>query len=178
MEKFAQGRERQQRKKRNVLIGVGAALAVIAVLCLWYTRPQKLTQVLDGRKPVRLSACLSDENPIVEDNGRVTANIDTWLLNGVEEGDAALDGIWLVLDDAVCRASLRSLIPRGSYDFNAPGVILLSFVWEDQSYRSLNLGSGGELTVASDTGWDIYRVDPAVFDALAAVIQAYGEFQK
>lgn len=32
--------------------------------------------------------------------------------------------------------------------------------------------------MGSDIGWDIYHVDPAVFDALAAVIQEYGEFQE
>lgn len=174
-ERYAEKQDKLRQKRRKRIAAAAAVVAVIALFCLWYTRPQKLLEVLGVGEPANLAGSVSDMTPVIDENGYVNSSIASWTLNGVEAGDPAMEEILSALENATCQASLRSLIPRGStYTSESSGFLLMGIVWEDGSYSSFDLASNGELIIGSDIGLDIYKCSPALFDALAAAIQTYG----
>lgn len=97
-------------KKRNWLIAAGAALAVIAAFCLWYTRPLTFEQLcpgLDREKGDMLSA--SYNAAVTHPDGKVDTGFGS--LNS-EKDSPILGELFQILDRYTYRRSLTSFLPR------------------------------------------------------------------
>lgn len=175
-------RKQQRRKKRNAITGAALVLAAIALFCLWYTRPRKLAALLGGWSPDNMAAAMMDLAPIVSEDGEVKSNIDIWLLNGVAAGDPAMEDIWSALENATCRARLRSLVPVlqdgfESYD-GISGQVSFIFVLDKDESSSFNLMDNGEITLRSDGQPAYLRADGELYTALSRLVMEYGELKK
>ena len=190
LDKIRVRREKQRRKKRNILIGIGAALAVIVLLCLWYTRPRSWGSLAGTDEMVAVSGNLTNMRPYLGE-GEIPSDWDYWefwVLDEVDSGDPAAQLILDALNKSSYRASLgnlRNYTPFPQDYVNGKSVYSLHlsvFTQEHQTVISVGLDSLGQMTVY--TSWDtlpgffVYQTDSALFDTLAEVIQEYGEHQK
>lgn len=174
-------------KKQKWALIAGIALALIAALCLWYTRPQKLAAILDGWKPDSLSASVTDSTPVIKGD-QVTSNIDTWLLNGTEEETPAVEEIWSVLEGREYRAPISS-IPhnlfapdKGYVVHGSQGTVSLIFSREGAAWVSVTAygDSSGTVFISSPDSIGSYRYQAGegLYDALASIVRQYGAPQK
>lgn len=174
-------------KKRTRLVIAGASAALIVLLCLWYTRPQKLTTILGGWKPDSLSASVTDSTPVIKGD-RVTSNIDIWRLDSMEAENPAMGEIWSMLEDLEYRAPISS-IPhnlfapdKGYVIHGSQGTVSLIFGREDATWVSVTAygDSNGTVFISGPDSIGSYRYQAGagLYDALASIVRKYGTPQK
>lgn len=175
-------------KKRTGLVIAGAAAALIALLCLWYARPQKLATILGGWKPDSLSASASNPAPVLTGDGQVVSNIGVWLLNDVTADDPALEEIWTALEGHTYRAPIAS-IPhnlfapdKGYVVHGSQGTVSLIFGREGAAWVSVTAYGDPSGTVfisgPDSTGSYRYQAGANLYDALASIVRGYGTLQE
>ena len=175
-------------KKQKWALIAGIALALIAALCLWYTRPQKLAAILGGWRPDSLSASASDPAPILTGDGQVVSNTDVWLLNGVTADDPALEEIWAALEEHTYRTPLSS-IPhnlfapdKGYVVHGSQGTVSLIFGRENAAWVSVTAygDSSGTVFISGPDNIGSYRsqAGAGLYDALAGIVRKYGTLQE
>lgn len=189
VKRFREFRAQVRRKKNIRTICMASALALIAAFCLWYTWPRSWTKVA-GTDPVGgLNAVLTTYRFNFEDN-HFEEKLG-WNIWGLDDEDADADvkaALVNALNSHTYRSSLSNLLNntpfrRDGYSSsgNITGSVKLSLYLQDrQEWILLSLWDNGDVIYSIYGSFTdiLYRTDPALYEELAAVIQAYGEFQE
>lgn len=170
LSRFEERLRRIRRRTRLRLLCVGLAVALIAALCLWYTRPQSWDN-LDGHEvTTSLTARYSKYS---FDTGR--PEILTWSLLELPPEDEASQAILNALHAGRYRASLLNLLPFPSHGQNGTeGSVNLFLVWDKEQYATVLLSSSGSVTISGTDQLRTYRADEDLYHTLSTLIQEYG----
>ena len=159
------------RRKRTLKILCAAALVILAILCLWYTRPQTFSDLAGDGTATYLSAYYSDLRGGRTDTGLPRPNILTWKLQEPPVDSEAAQRILAVLSSGRYRASLRNLLPwSDSGEQNIDGTVQISLALTGQDPFLLLLTSSDTVTILGKT----YSANESLYDALSILIQEYG----
>lgn len=175
--KFAEKRERL-RKKRNFKIACAVSvLAAAALLCLWYIRPrswEKLTGPA-SQEVTSLSGSLMAYYFHTDNEGSVDHGWDVWTMQADQSEGSAAQAIVEALQSYSYRKSLKSLIPRDTWEIDtAPNFVQVGIVWDNTRITSFEVYSNGQMFL--DSG--LYYTNGELYDRLASILQAYGTFQE
>ena len=189
LKKFRERREQRERKKKIAIIGTLSAVMLTILFCvsfsLWYTRPRswaELTGLID--EPDIVTGYYLTYDFMGADPGFIS-----WKLEEVDGADPIAHQILNELNAASYQASLHNLtdhIPSPITSYRNRGVGYVSVFVRSQDCQtgiSIDLYSNGEIRLlvnspSSSTGYVTYDTDATLCNALAAVIQEYGEFQE
>lgn len=156
------------KKKTKIIL---AALAVVLVFCLWYTRPRSFEE-LAGNGSITSISVIAQTSGI--ENGKPYINV--WMVDGDEDHDYVNSGIEDILRSCKYRVSLRSLLPFPSvYDIPGKGDILINIaaVMEDSSSFTGNY-KGATATLEFDKIKVIQATDKDISEKLLAYAQEFG----
>lgn len=166
--------------RKRIFAIAAAVLAVIALFCLWYTRPVSAEQVMGGM-PVDNFSGILNESYLKDGIG----GFDTWLLkDGLDGGTPEYRETMDILGRATYRAHLRNLLgswysDRNPYEWNGSTYTLLVFT--DGQSRSITF-SLDQKTLIAERSWEsrayLYTIcDQQTLSDIAALFHKYGTFQ-
>lgn len=161
-------------KKKGFLLA-GAAAAVIALLCLWYTRPRTWVEITGDDAEV-LFASLTMADPDWEaETAEEKLGYLHWQLRQEDPGfDEAAGAILQALEQRTFRASLDSLIPREQISLGWSDDITAAITWGEGNRQFFYFGESGKMISHNGWGYDIYYCDPALFYELVEIVRTYG----
>lgn len=162
-------------KKWKWPIAAGAALAVLAAFCLWYTRPRSWRDIAGAQNEEITSLAASNVASYwrsAEDFG-----FDVWKMDADQAEGAAIEAVTRAFDGHSYRASLGNLfLPfKDGYSIDDPGgSIHLSMVLRNPHWETPSVYGNGQVYFSSG----FYYTDQGLYEELARIIQAYGTFQE
>lgn len=176
--RYQRRQESARRQKRNILIGIGAVLAVIALFCLWYTRPRSWRDIAAAQDEEITSLAASLSVPFFHSDGSEPKfGWDIWNLDADQAKGAAIEAVTQTLDRHTYRASLGNLLSRfkDGYSVDNPGGTLhLSMVLKYPHWETPSVYENGQVYFDSDR----YYFDKGLYEELAQIIQKYGTLQE
>lgn len=175
-------------KKHKGLIIAGVVVAVLAVFCLWYTRPRSWAELAGSDKVDAVSGSLMECSFRPSENWETDPPWDNWRL---EEAAGDADAARLILNalrGSSYRADLGNLrnytpFPREILEGKGSDTIHLTlFTQQRRQYISFTLDSGGQVNIY--TSWQsrggiiVYQADDGLYQTLANLVREYGTLEK
>ena len=175
LSRFEQRVKRAKRARRIKLLCLAAVAAAVLLLCLWYTRPQPLSRLLDG-EITSLSAIWAEATLTVSDNQSIP-DVLVFSLPSTQAGQPGADGIIDALESGRYRAHFGNLLGSRSQSggSGAQGTLSLSLTLDGSRYAALTLTDTDQLTLSGEGGLYTYTANPELYDALSDLVQTYGE---
>ena len=174
-----QQRRAEIRRKRNVkIVCVLSLLAALTAFCLWYTRPRAWTEIAGEDVQIGFASLTMADPDWDADTAEEKLNYLHWKIRQDDPSlEEAAGEILQILERYTFRAQLRSLLPRDGLTMGYRDGITTRMAWGEER-RFFYFGDPGVANSPNDWGHDIYDCDPALFDELARVVQAYGTLQE
>lgn len=166
--------------KKKVLMIAAALLAAAVLFCLWYTRPRNWTELAGIDEVDAISGSLKEFR--LSENGETTPLLDHWKLDEIEGGAEASDLIRNALKESSYRADLGNLrndtpFPRTILYGKGSDVIHLVLHHQTDTV-TLDVDSGGQMSIYTSNGIAAYQADDALYGALANIVHMYGALQE
>lgn len=162
---------------KTALVAILFTVVILAAVLgggLWYTRSRPLMETVDLQNAEISQVSLNVTEAIFAEDG--FQGWDHWSLRA-DAGDEACGALLDLLNQGVCRASLRNLLGgRSSISGGGADRIDLSFTISEQEFVSFALCSDGQLYLyQADSGLFTYtQTSESLFSALCGAVKTYG----
>lgn len=167
-------------KKKVLLTAVAALLAAAVLFCLWYIRPRSWEELAGIDEVDAISGSLTEFRP--SENGETAPPLDHWKLDEIEGGAEASDLIQNALKESSYRADLGNLrndTPFPRTILHGKGSDVIHLVLHHQTGTvTLDVDSGGQMSIYTSNGIAAYQADDALYGALANIVHMYGALQE
>ena len=161
-------------KKKGFLLA-GAASAVIALLCLWYTRPQTWVEITgEDAEVLFASLTMADPDWEAETAEEKLGYLHWQVKQNDPRREEAGEKLLQVLKRYTFRASLNSLMPRDRISMGWRDDITAAITWGEGNRQFFYFGESGKMISHNGWGYDIYYCDPALFYELVEIVRTYG----
>lgn len=168
--------------KKKVFMIAAALLAAAVLFCLWYTRPRSWTELAGIDEVDAISGSLTEYHPRPSENGETTPLWDDWRLDEIEDGAEASGLIQNALKESSYRADLGNLrndTPFPRTILHGKGSDVIHLVLHHQTGTvTLDVDSGGQMSIYTSNGIAAYQADDALYGALANIVHMYGALQE
>ena len=166
--------------KKKVLLTAAALLAAAVLFCLWYTRPRSWTELAGIDEVDAISGSLKEFR--LSEHGETAPPLDHWKLDEIEDGAEASDLIQNALKESSYRADLGNLrndTPFPRTILHGKGSDVIHLVLHHQTGTvTLDVDSGGQMSIYTSNGIAAYQADDALYGALANIVHMYGALQE
>lgn len=177
-------REKRRRKKRNILIGIGAALAPIALFCLWYTHVPRSWQ--DISRAGKINSLHGSYADTVEVSGG-TCTQSAYQMQDMDSDHPAAQVIINALEGRSYRADLGNLRPELFLPdvISVDGAVPLHLYLRTQKRGPMTItifNNGllaiGGLTSMTPQGCLSYRTDTDLYQEVFEIMQEYSTYEQ
>lgn len=174
--RFEARRQKERRKKRAAVICAGAVLAAILAAFGWYSRPRSWTELAGEGAAVCMAGMSVPDNNWDAGTALEKLDYEIWSLR---EADGEINRAFLeVLERFRFRKRLESLTAGDGVSLGGSGYVMVAVTAGEEADFFYFAENGRVVASAAGHGYGIYSSDPALRDALAQVVRAYGTLQE